>query len=388
MKRGIVIVLDSLGIGAMKDAEAYGDKLSYNTFLSALSQGKLSDIPNLSRLGLPDLASNQINQNTKAITMQLNERSKAKDTITGHWEMVGVRTMTPYPTFPNALPQDVVDLIEQIFAREILGNVVGSGVEVMNTYAPLHLKTARPIVYTSVDSVIQIAAHEEVIPLEELYQACKRLHDALPEIYKVARVIARPFVGDVEKGFERTPNRRDFSVKIPKNNALEALSVKGIKTYAIGKIGDIYSGFQFTESIHTKSNVDGMQILEALLEQKTEGLFFVNLVEFDSKYGHRRDAKGYFEAIKQFDRSLDDLLKHLTDEDFLIITADHGCDPLAHGSDHTREKVPFILYAKALEAYYGYKGERDSFSVIGEVLIALFSNDWKNLISLFNEKRG
>jgi len=388
MKRGIVIVLDSLGIGAMKDAETYGDKLSYNTFLSALTQGDLSDIPNLTRLGLPALATNQINQNIEATIMQLNERSKAKDTITGHWEMVGVTTLIPYPTFPDAFPKEVVDLIEQIFARPILGNVVGSGVEVMNTYAPLHLKTARPIVYTSVDSVIQIAAHEEVIPLEELYQACKRLHDALPEVYKVARVIARPFVGDAENGFERTPNRRDFSVKIPKNNALEALSAKGIKTYAIGKIGDIYAGFQFTKSIHTKSNNDGMETLQTLLEEKTEGLFFVNLVEFDSKYGHRRDAKGYFEAIKQFDVALGNLLVALTDEDFLIITADHGCDPLAHGSDHTREKVPFILYAKALEAYHGYKGERDSFSVIGEVLIALFSNDRESLLSLLNEKRG
>lgn len=364
---GILIVLDGLGIGAMDDAQAYGDSLDVNTLKNVLSQGKVSDFPTLEKLGLFNLLSNFPTNSYESVSMKLNEASSGKDTITGHWEMMGVITKKPFPTLENGFPKKLIDFIEKTINRKIIGLKNISGTTIIEQYGHLHSETHFPIVYTSTDSVIQIAANEAIVPLSMLYSWCEKIHDNLPEEYKVARVIARPFI-ETDAGFVRTPNRKDFSVIMPKPNTLSNLEEKKIPLYAFGKIADIYKGVNFVEHEKILDNSHGMKRLILRYISQKEGLLILNLNDFDSKYGHRRDVVGYYNALKIFDKELAHLITILEDEDFLLLTGDHGCDPTAKGTNHTREKVPYILYSKKLLAEYGYKNERSSFAIVGETI--------------------
>jgi phosphopentomutase len=276
----------------------------------------------------------------EAFVARLAERSRGKDTIAGHWEMTGITTEVPFPTFPDGFPRELVEAFAAIAGCEPLGNVAASGTEIIDRLGPEHMRTGRPILYTSADSVFQVAAHEEVVPLGTLYDWCERARALLVPPYEVNRVIARPFLGS-PGAFRRTANRKDYAVP-PPPNALDRLAAQGVSVHAVGKIADIYGGRGITTSIRTADNDEGMVRTRSILASADAGMIFVNLNDFDSKYGHRRDARGYGQALEAFDRQLAGLLGDLRPADAVLVTADHGCDPTAPGSDHTREYVPYI----------------------------------------------
>lgn len=353
MKKVILIVLDSVGIGAAPDAALYHDE-------GADTLGHILDdyaarkqplqLPNLASLGLgritsvKGLADKPLQEG--CFYGRLSEASKGKDTVTGHWEIAGLITEAPFPVYPDGFPPDMVAAFEKAAETTILGNVAASGTEIIERLGKEHLTTGYPIVYTSADSVWQIAAHEDVVPLEKLYHYCtlaRELFERPP--HNIGRIIARPFIGELGH-FQRTANRRDYALKPKETNLLCDLHAHGLDVTGIGKIGDIFAGMCLTATIHTTSNTDGMDKLLALYPQMASGLVFVNLVDFDSKYGHRRDPKGYGEALASFDKKLGELLGCLDEETLLVITADHGCDPTASGSDHTREYIPLLTYQK------------------------------------------
>ena len=346
MKRVFIIVLDSLGIGAEPDAADFGD-VGANT-LRSVSAGKGFAIPHLLEAGMGNLDGVDYLPRTDkptAALARLRERSRGKDTTIGHWELAGVVSPTPLPTYPDGFPAEVLDAFTQATGRGVLCNKPYSGTEVIKDYGEEHLKTGKLIVYTSADSVFQIAAHESLVPPEQLYEYCRAARKILQGEHGVGRVIARPFEG--EWPFRRPTNRHDFSL-IPPRTMLNAISEQGQAAIGVGKINDIFAGSGVTESVPTRGNTDGLAKTLALADRDFQGLCFVNLVDFDMLYGHRQDPDGYAAALAEFDRWLPDFLAKLGPEDVVFITADHGCDPSDQSTDHTREYVPLLALGQGI----------------------------------------
>ncbi len=370
-KRAFLIVLDSFGIGEMPDADKFGDSGS-NT-LKTISQSNEFKINTLSKLGLCNIDTiDYINsyKNPLGAHGRLSELSNGKDTTIGHWEISGIISEKPLPTYPEGFPDDIILEFSKRTNRNVLCNKPYSGTKVINDYGEQHLKTGDLIVYTSADSVFQIAAHEDIVPVEQLYEYCKIAREILKGEHSVGRVIARPFVGETGN-FKRTSRRHDFSLKPTKKTMLDYLSDSGFDTIAIGKIYDIFAGCGITEYCYTQNNEDGMKKAEEYLSKDFNGLCFVNLVDFDMTYGHRRDVDGYAKAISVFNDWLEFFIDKLLDEDILFITADHGCDPgYLKSTDHTREYVPLIVYGKNVKPIN--LGTRKGFCDIGKTICDYF----------------
>ncbi|GAC1349072.1 MAG: phosphopentomutase [Vulcanimicrobiaceae bacterium] len=345
MPRCIVIVLDSAGIGALPDADSFGDAPGANTIGNVAERVGGLALPHLERLGLGALATIRgvpPTHSPQGFTARLGATSRGKDTITGHWEMAGIATVVPFPTYPAGFPPAVLDAFAGICGRAPLGNVAASGTEIIERFGPEHLRTGAPILYTSADSVFQVAAHEDVVPLETLYAWCEAARAMLRPPHAVNRVIARPFTGH-PGAFERTANRRDYALD-PPENLLDVLARADVNVHAVGKIGDIFNGRGVTTSVRVVDNEDALARTFDLVRSFESGFFFVNLNDFDTKFGHRRDVRGYAAALERFDRHLPALEAALGPGDVTIISADHGCDPTAPGSDHTREYVPYVEF--------------------------------------------
>jgi len=362
MTRCIVIVLDSGGIGALPDADSYGDAPGANTIGNVAARVGGLNLPNFRRLGLGSLTSIrgvEALEEPAAYVARLGELSKGKDTITGHWEMAGIRTVIPFPTFPDGFPPEITEAFAAICGVEPLGNVAASGTEIIEALGREHIETGRPILYTSADSVFQVAAHEDVVDLGTLYEWCERARAMLVPPYEVNRVIARPFVG-VPGSFARTPNRRDYALE-PPDNLLDRLAEANIGVHAVGKICDIFNGRGVSTSVRVADNEEAMQRAFEILHSVESGFVFVNLNDFDTKYGHRRDVRGYAAALERLDRHVPALEALLRPGDLAIFTADHGCDPTAPGTDHTREYAPFI----ELGSRRGVGGTVEGFDLVG-----------------------
>lgn len=347
-KRIFLIIMDSFGCGEAPDAEQFGDKGS-NT-LKTCYESKNFKAPNLKKIGLLNIDNIGIDDKEKSVLgsfAKLEEKSAGKDTTTGHWEIAGLVSNKTMPTFPNGFPKEILSKITKIWGRGYLVNKPYSGTEVLLDYGREHIETGKLIVYTSADSVFQIAAHEDYVPLKDLYKYCKDARGLLTGKYAVGRVIARPFVGEYPN-YERTPNRHDYSLLPPKKTMLNILKENGKDVIAVGKISDIFAGSGIGESHTIVSNDDGMEKTIKLQEKDFEGLCFVNLVDFDSKYGHRNDIDGYAQAVTDFDKQLGKFLKGMRDDDLLIISADHGCDPKTKSTDHSREFVPMLAVGKGV----------------------------------------
>src|SRR5271166_1340204 len=347
--RVIWIVLDSVGIGEMPDCAAYGDCGSDT--LGNIARKRPLHLPNLARLGLGNI------KPLKGLAPlaepagaygKCTLASPGKDTTTGHWEMVGIHLEKPFPLFPDGFPREVMDPFEERIGRKALGNKAASGTEIIKELGEEHVRTGSPIVYTSADSVFQVAAHEEVIPLFELYKICETAREILRGPYEVGRVIARPFIGELG-AFTRTPNRHDYAVPPPKGMLLDQLAERGIDVYSIGKIFDVFLGRGIREYEKTKSNTDGLEKTLEAMEEVNEGLIFVNLVDFDQQYGHRNDVEGYARALEEVDRWLPSFNAKLRPDDLAIFTADHGCDPTTPSTDHSREYVPLLAYGPSVK---------------------------------------
>lgn len=352
--RVFLIVLDSVGIGELDDAKLYGDE-GVNTICNIAKAVDGLNMPNMEAMGLGNIEKikgiNRVDRPLAYYTKS-KEKSAGKDTITGHWEMAGIYIKEPFKVFTdNGFPQKLIDELEEKTGHKFIGNISSSGTEILTNLGEEHIQTKSLILYTSADSVLQIAANEDVIPLDELYRVCEIAREiTLKEEYKVARVIARPFVGNDKDSFKRTPNRKDYALNPPHKTVLDELKDNNIDVIGIGKIGDIYSYQGITKSIKSKSNEIGMkETIEIAKSEDIKGLIFLNLVDFDAVYGHRRDPKGYGAALEAFDLQLGELKKQLKEDDLLIITADHGNDPTYKGTDHTREYVPVLAYSKTLK---------------------------------------
>ena len=371
MKRIFLIVLDSCGIGAMPDAESFGD-VKVNTLASCAATGTLH-IPNMLKAGLGNIEGITCLPKEATPTgayARLKEASMGKDTTIGHWEIAGVVSPEPLPTYPEGFPQEVLDAFEAATGRGCLCNLPYSGTDVIRDYGAEQLKTGKWIVYTSADSVFQVAAHEEAIGLQTLYDACHKARQLLRGKHGVGRVIARPFVGDPENGFKRTSNRHDYSLEPPKQTMLDAIKAAGLDSIAVGKIHDIFAGQGDTEYVFNKSNANGLEHTDHYAGTDFKGLCFVNLVDFDMLFGHRRDALGYAGALNEFDAWLGKFLPTLGEEDLVMITADHGCDPAYTATtDHTREYVPLLVLGKAVKPTD--LGTRDSFADIAATVTEL-----------------
>lgn len=366
-KRAILIILDSVGIGAAEDSCFYGDEACntlrhiaeseqglYLPTLQVIGLGNLDNLPGVGPVELP-----------QGSYGKMIERSKGKDTTTGHWEMMGIILDKPFPTYPNGFPSALIEEFEKRIGRKTLGNVVASGTEIIRELGQLHVETGFPIVYTSADSVFQIAAHEEVIELEELYHICRIARELLTGEHQVGRVIARPFIGS-SGNFIRTAHRHDFSLE-PGPNILDDIIAANQKVVGIGKIKDIFAGRGISQSLPTQNNKDGMNKIIETMNNECTGLIFVNLVDFDQLYGHRNDVEGYRNALQEFDAWLPDLLAVMQPQDILIISADHGCDPTTIGTDHTREMVPLLVWGRQLKAGVSL-GNRKTFADVGQTI--------------------
>jgi len=351
IERFIVIVLDSVGIGELPDAASFGDVGSNTLGNIARVTGGLN-LPNLEKMGLANIASTHglIPQAAPTAAYgKMAEVSAGKDTTTGHWELMGIHLTQPFPTFPNGFPPAVMDRFAAEIGRGWLGNYPASGTVIIEELGEEHLRTGYPIVYTSGDSVFQIAAHEEIIPVPELYRMCRAARAMLTGPFEVSRVIARPFVGRAGQ-FERTANRHDFSVSPPQPTLLDILKAAGLMVYAVGKIEDIFNGQGITQAVHTLHNMDGVdKTIAAMKERREPGLIFTNLVDFDAKFGHRNNPTGYANALVEFDQRLPEILDALGQNDVLVLTADHGNDPTTPGTDHTREYVPILITGPAIK---------------------------------------
>lgn len=360
MKRVFLIVLDSLGIGALPDAAKYGDAGS-NTLRSVMTSKK-AVLDNMRSLGLFNIdgVGGGV-ANPKAAYARMSEKSNGKDTIIGHWEMCGVISERDMPTYPNGFPSEVIDEFEKRCGRKTLCNLPYSGTKVIADYGREHVETGKLIVYTSADSVFQIAAHEDVVPVDELYRYCEIAREILVGEHGVGRVIARPFEG--EHPYTRTSRRHDYAILPPHKTTLDLVKDAGLETICVGKISDIFASQGVTRAIKTSGNTDGMAKTLALLDEEFCGFAFVNLVEFDSVYGHRRDIDGYAEALSEFDGWLAKFISKMGDDDVLMITGDHGCDPGFSGTDHTREYTPLLVFGKGVKPIN--LGVRDSFADIG-----------------------
>ncbi|MCS0672319.1 phosphopentomutase [Cytobacillus firmus] len=350
-KRVFLIVMDSVGIGEAPDADKFGDKGADTIGHIAEKMNGLK-MPNMGKLGLSNISEIKgIEKAEKpmAFYTKMQEASNGKDTMTGHWEIMGLNIQTPFRVFPDGFPQELISELEARTGREIIGNKPASGTEILVELGEEHMKTGALIVYTSADSVLQIAAHEDIIPIEEQYEICKIARElTLDEKYMVGRVIARPFIGE-PGNFQRTSNRHDYALKPFDRTVMNEMADIGLDVLAIGKISDIFDGEGVTEAIRTTSNMDGMDKLIETFEKEFTGLSFLNLVDFDALFGHRRDPEGYGKALEEFDERLPEVFEKMQDGDLLMITADHGNDPVHHGTDHTREYVPLLVYSKDMK---------------------------------------
>ena len=348
MSRVLWIVLDSVGVGALPDAKNFGDEGAGT--LAHIHEKRPLWLPNMRTLGLgniPGAGLEPIAHPCGAFGRAM-EVSRGKDTTTGHWEMSGVRVDSPFPTYPEGFPAEVIDAFEQAIGRKILGNKPASGTEILDELGEEHMKSGCPIVYTSADSVFQIAAHEDLIPVEQLYEMCRTARKLLQGKHGVGRVIARPFTGSGRGHFVRSAKRRDFSLEPTGETILDALKSAGKDVLGVGKIEDIFAGRGLTDSNHAVGNPACMEAAVQYMQTPFDGLCFVNLVDFDSSYGHRRDVQGYGDALEEFDRNLPRLTGLMKDEDLLLITADHGCDPVYSGTDHTREYIPILAWSRSI----------------------------------------
>lgn len=374
-KRIFVIVIDSLGIGEMPDAERFGDA-GTNT-LGHISESVDSfEIPNLQKLGMANLTPlKQVKPLKEPIGYRgiLREKSNGKDTMTGHWEMMGVETKKPFKTFTeHGFPKELIDELEKRTGHKVIGNKSASGTEIIEELGEEEIATGHMIVYTSADSVLQICGNEETFDLKELYRCCEIARElTMKEEWRVGRVIARPYIGKKKGEFERTSNRHDYALKPPVRTALNVLKDGGFDVISVGKIRDIFDEEGITEGHKSRSSVHGMEQTIELAETDFHGLCFVNLVDFDAKWGHRRNPKGYAKELEAFDQKLGTLMEILREDDLLIITADHGNDPTYTGTDHTREKVPFLAYSKSMEEN-GVLPEQETFAVIGATVLDNF----------------
>ncbi|MEH6995193.1 phosphopentomutase [Neobacillus drentensis] len=349
-KRIFLVVMDSVGIGESPDADQFGDKGADTLGHIAERMNGLT-MPNMGNLGLSNIREIKgIEKAEKPLAYftKMMEASNGKDTMTGHWEIMGLNIQTPFRVFPDGFPDELLSELEERTGRKIIGNKPASGTEILDELGEEHMKTGGLIVYTSADSVLQIAAHEEIVPIEEQYKICKIARElTLDEKYMVGRVIARPFLGE-PGNFKRTANRHDYALKPFDRTVMSEMKDAGLDVIAIGKISDIYDGEGVTQSLRTISNMDGMDKLVQTLDMDFTGMSFLNLVDFDALYGHRRDPEGYGNALEEYDARLPEVFAKLKDDDLLIITADHGNDPVAPGTDHTREYVPLIVYSKKM----------------------------------------
>lgn len=371
MKRVFLIVLDSFGIGEMEDAADYGDK-GTSTLRSVFASPEFS-MPNMTQMGLFNMDGVDFGNpvaNPTARIARMKEASRGKDTTIGHWEIAGVLSKKPLPTYPNGFPEDVLKDFSEATGRGILCNKPYSGTEVIKDYGDEHVKTGKLIVYTSADSVFQIAAHEDVVPVETLYEYCRIARKILQGEHGVGRVIARPFIG-ADGNYTRTPKRHDFSLEPPATTMLDQLKENGKAVISVGKIKDIFAGRGITDFVYTKGNEEGIEKTLSYLDQDFEGLCFVNLVDFDMLYGHRNDVDGYAKALHYFDSKLPEIIGKLREDDVLMITADHGCDPgYKESTDHSREHTPFLMYGAKVTP--GNLGTRETFADIGATVLDYF----------------
>ena len=381
--RVFLVVLDSLGIGGAKDAYKFGDE-GANTLLHTIKENYNLDV--LEKLGLTRLIGKE-EDNTRGLYMRCSTQNPMKDSLNGHYEMMGAIMPKPYDLFPEGFPLELISKIQHAINREVIGNVASDGMQIINDLGEMHIKSGAVIVYTSSDSVLQVAAHEDIISVEELYNICKIIRKIIDdEGYKIARVIARPFTGKVG-AFQRTNKRRDFALD-PPINTLDLLDRNGINTITIGKISDMFNNKSINVKIKTNGNIDTMMKLIDFAKGKFSGLLFANFNDFDSLYGHRRDREGYLKALEEFNYYLPIFIKNLKKDDLVIITADHGCDPTYKGSDHTREMVPILIYSPIFK-----KGkmlsDRETLADIGATILDNFNikNDLGLGTSIFDELR-
>jgi phosphopentomutase len=376
-KRICFIVLDSVGIGELPDAVRFGDVGSH-TLGHIAQRVSTFAVPHLQRLGLGNIAELErvpADDAPQGYYGKMAETSVGKDTMTGHWELMGLNVDIPFQVYPEGFPKELIDEFEKATGRKVIGNKPASGTEILDELGEEQMKSGAWIVYTSADSVFQLAAHEEVIPLDELYKACHIARElTLRPEFAVGRVIARPYVGQ-PGAFKRTPNRHDYAVKPPAPTVLNLLKDAGLDVIAIGKINDIFSGEGITEAASTKSNADGIRQTIDVMKREFQGLAFTNLVDFDSLYGHRRDPAGYAHALEEFDAALPELMGTIGDDDLLILTADHGNDPIHPGTDHTREYVPILLYSAGLKKP-GSIGVRMTYADAGATVADNFGVKW------------
>jgi len=362
-----LIVLDSLGVGGAADCSLYGDQGCNTLQNTAMAVNGLT-LPHLGQLGLGNIL--EVNGVPPAVDPQgcygkMSEKSAGKDTTTGHWEMMGIILPRPFPLYPDGFPPLVINAFEAAIGRKTLGNKAASGTVIIEELGREHMETGFPIVYTSADSVFQIAAHEEIIPLEELYEMCRKARMIMTDEHGVGRIIARPFIGK-PGAFIRTPHRHDYSLE-PSTNLLDYIIQNQQKVIGIGKIKDIFAGRGVSESYPTENNDDGIDKIISAMKNHHNGLIFANLIDFDQLYGHRNDATGYAEALERFDARLPQIMEQLEENDLLIITADHGCDPTTEGTDHTREYVPLLAYGPGLKKGIDL-GQRDTFADAGATI--------------------
>ncbi len=372
LKRAILVVLDGVGAGANPDAAAYGDAGASSLEHCAQAIGGLS-LPNLGSIGLGNITpilGTPPDPQARGSYGRMAEAAAGKDSTTGHWEMTGVVLKRPLPTYPHGFPPDVIAAFEQAIGRKVIGNKAASGTEIIKELGEEHLRTGRPIVYTSADSVFQIAAHQDVIPLEELYHMCEVARGLLTGEHAVGRVIARPFIG-TPGAFKRTEHRRDFSLPPQGTTLLDLLKESGKDVIGIGKIEDLFAGRGLTVRDHTETNRDGMEVTLRWLERDFTGLLFVNLVEFDMLWGHRRDSQGYAQALREVDDWFGQVRQKMRPEDAIFFTADHGVDPTYHGTDHTRETVPLLAYGEPVKAGVNL-GLRPTYADLGQTLAQAF----------------
>lgn len=372
-KRIHLIVMDSVGIGEGPDAAAFNDEGSHT--LKHTLEGFKQKLPHLEQLGLGNIAPLPVVSKVThpgAFYTKLSEASVGKDTMTGHWEIMGLNIMQPFKVYPNGFPEELVKEIESMTGRKVVANRPASGTQIIDEWGEHQMKTGDLIVYTSADPVLQIAAHEDVIPLEVLYEICEKVRELTKDPkYLIGRIIARPYVGE-PGNFTRTSNRHDYALKPFGRTVMNSLKDNGYDVIAIGKINDIYDGEGVTEAIRTKNNMDGMDQLIEVVKKDFEGISFLNLVDFDALYGHRRDKEGYAQAIKDFDLRLPELMNHLREDDLVIITADHGNDPIAKGTDHTREYIPLLMFSPKIKDYHELSQDT-TFSSIGVTIADNFN---------------
>lgn len=386
MNRVILVVLDSVGIGEMSDSKLYGDDESNTLGNIGKSIGGIN-LPNMEKLGLGNI---NFIQGVKEIPNPIGnfgkcaELSKGKDTVTGHWEISGVVLKKPLKTYPEGFPIEIIREFENKIGRKILGNKVASGTEIIKELGEEHVKTGYPIIYTSADSVFQIAAHEEVIPLSNLYDMCKIARNMLTGENLVGRIIARPFLG-IKGNYTRTSNRRDFALDPFDKTMLDYIKEDKLSVMAVGKIEDIFNGKGITEAVHIKNNNEGVDKTIEYMKSEKNGLIFTNLVDFDMLYGHRNDVKGYAEALMEFDKRIPEIMEVMKKEDVLIITADHGCDPTTRSTDHSREYIPLLVYGKSIKNSVNI-GMRQCFCDIGKTVLDILKIDNNLYGKSFKEK--